>query len=288
MLGVDVNSECIQMLEVYLKKQRFYIQKTAEQRLPPGAVIQQRVVQSEIFKKELAVLIKAGFPRGKPCIMALPVNQVLHKTLPIMPELSQAELEAHIQREVLAVVPQKMSEIVWDYCIIPGKNEILVTLAQQENLFSCVDLFNACGLNLKVIDVESYALARAWRVCYPEFASTSGLYGIALLRAQLITLVLIYRNGVIAARSVPFEWGENLSSTLAQLISSLPLEQELLPLKQLWLAGEIVQTHDVSALENHLNIPVKIVEFGENVQGCALLEASKLFLNLGIALWGKC
>ena len=245
-------------------------------------------MQPEIFKNELASLIKARTRRSKPCIIALPVNQVLHKTLPIMPGLSTTELEDHIQREAGAVLPAKMTDIIWDYCFIPGKNEISVTLAQPDNVMTYVELFNACGLNLKVIDVDSYALARVWRASYPEFACTANLYGIALLRTQSITMALVHKQSVLVARSLPCVGSENVSSLLTQLISSLPLNPDLPSLKHVWLAGECATPDQVSVLENLLNIPVEIVKFGENFHGAAALDAAKLFLNIGIALWGKC
>ncbi|MFI4954700.1 MAG: type IV pilus biogenesis protein PilM [Gammaproteobacteria bacterium] len=300
-LAIDVSSESLQLLEVRVTKNRYQLQNYSTHPLPANCVIQQRISDITAFSQILANAVNQFKPRAKQAILALPVNQVITKTLPILSHLSPSEVTKHIQYEVLAQMPTS-TEIYWDYAYISAMprgtkattQEISIVIAQQTSITPYLQAFNHCHLPLCTIDVESYALARAWCWAYSHQTSEPNLHALLLLRAQLITLVLMQGKRVLYARGCPVEaqvpYDVALLPCIQQLWSTLPLNPDWPAITQIGLVGECAQQTYAALLSVELAVPVFLLELGNEFlagQKFSFIEPSKLFLSLGLCLWGK-
>jgi len=278
-LAVDISSEFLHLLEV--KPKPTYISMP----LPNGCVTQQRLTNTEqfieILKEELKALAPKHFWQQRKAIMALPVNHVIIKTTQTHAAMRQQERLEQLQQLINTQTAAIAAEVCWDYTGFPsaqaGISEVVVAVAQQATVLAYQQAFAACGLCLQVIDVESYALARAWRARYQQRILSLKTYGVLLVRRELITLVAISANAQLYARAIPVEIAEayetSLLRTALQLIKGLRFSAETLELHELYLAGEYATAQHAHLLQQQLSTPV------------AVIENPTQFLCFGLTLW---
>lgn len=300
-LAIDVNSESLQLLEVRATKKYYQLQNYLTHPLPPHCVIQQRVADTTAFSQALVEAITQFKPLAKQAILALPVNQVITKTLAILSHLSPTEVTKHIQQEILSQMPTT-PDIYWDYAYVSPPldqhpattREITLVIAQQISIQPYLQAFAACKLPLGIIDIESYALARAWQFCYPTLSAQSNLQVLLMLRSQCITLVLLQYGRVLYARVAPIEsslaYETALLPCIQQLWRTLPLHAEWPAITHIALTGECAQSSYRSLLQTELNLPVYLIELGDHLQippHFSSIATGALFLSLGLCLWGR-
>lgn len=286
MLTIDVNSEFLHLQVTEWRTSRGLKRSYVRQRLPEGCIYQHRLLKQTPFIEALREAYQQLFPKKGPkrVIMALPINQAIVKTLPVVKGMRERELLHHMDQLVRSQTATTGAEVFWDYGYLsPSMREemqAVLVIAQQIAVLPWQQAILASGLWLNVVDIESYALMRAWQDEFSHRNSSqlsSQTVAIALLRQEQITLIAFtLSQGLLYARCAPLnETANDAENIMLQLFKGMQLTHELGEIPTLYLCGELTNLEMVEALTRVLSITVESV-------------ADPLsFLSAGLALWEK-
>lgn len=241
-VGIDIGEHSLKLLQVRREGEKREIVHFKRLPTPAGAMEGEWIRDFPLLAESLRQLAEGVSPE-LPVATAVAGQSVFirHFTLPVMKE---RELAMAVPLEAEAHLPIPVREVMLDYLPLGKvvedgvqKQEIMVVAARTAVVEQLQQLFQEAGLNLKVMDVESMALARtaalfdnAWRT--PERA-------VALVDIGATTTNFsVYAGGVLRfTRTLPIG-GERLTRALVDFFQ-LPWEEAEKTKSIINLAGDL-------------------------------------------------
>src|SRR5690554_2186243 len=92
LLGIDISTAAVKLLELTKDGQRFRVESYAVAPLPPDAVIDKNIAKVEIIANVIKTLVKQSGTRLKHAAVAVPSSSVITKTISMPASLSEDEL----------------------------------------------------------------------------------------------------------------------------------------------------------------------------------------------------
>lgn len=167
-LGVDISSTSIKVLELSRSGNRYRVESYAVEPLPPNAVVEKNITDAEAVGEVLQRVVSKSKTSLKTAAVAVPGSSVITKTIEMDASLSEDEMENQIKVEADQYIPYPLDEVSIDFEIqgmVEGSNdkvEVLLAACRNENVELRSDALDLGGLTAKVVDVEAYAMERAF------------------------------------------------------------------------------------------------------------------------------
>ena len=167
MLGIDISSTTVKLLELSREGDRYRVESYAVAPLPPEAVVEKNVNQVETVGKLINDLVVRSKTRAKQAVAAVSGSAVIIKMIAMPAGLSEEDLEAQLIVEADQYIPFPLEEVALDFEELgpfPGREDqvnILLAVCRQENIESRVDALEVAGLRPAIMDVEVFAMERA-------------------------------------------------------------------------------------------------------------------------------
>jgi len=202
LLGVDISSSSIKLLELSKSGSKYKVLNYASRPLPENAVVEKNINDLEavgevIFK--LSALLKTS---TKDAAVAVAGSAVITKTIEMSAYLKDAEMESQIAVEADQYIPYPLDEVAIDFerQRISPKNpdmvEVLLAACKKENVDLRVAALEMGGFNAKVVDIEAYAIERAYQLLVQQMdLQEEALVAIVDIGAVMTTLYVL-RDGV--------------------------------------------------------------------------------------------
>lgn len=95
---------------------------------------------------------------------------VISKVIDMDTAMSETERESRIRLDADQYIPYPLEEVNLDFEVLgpslttDGQSRVLLVASRTENVEQRVDVLGLAGLNTKVVDVESYAVERAFQL----------------------------------------------------------------------------------------------------------------------------
>lgn len=166
MVGIDISSYSIKVLEITHVDDKFQIKGYGCERLPAKAFEGNTVKNIDAVAACLKrALLKAKIT-SKIAVLAVPDAAVISKIVQINKGLTESEIEALIFIETDNHFPYPIDEISVDFEVMgpsvnnPAMLDVLVVASRTVIVNSLVEVVNRAGLEAKIVDVESYAVER--------------------------------------------------------------------------------------------------------------------------------
>lgn len=164
LLGIDISSSAVRLLELSKLQERYVINAYAYELLPEE-------VDEEKKTEAVADVIKQALKNAKTktrrAAIAVPDSSVITKIIQLDKGLVDEDMEELVALEADKYIPFSLEDVSLDYNILgeSAKGEayvdVLVVASRSENVNAKVELLSQCGLEVVVVDVESYATERA-------------------------------------------------------------------------------------------------------------------------------
>lgn len=167
LLGVDIGSSSMRVLELKQTAAGFMVQAYASEPLPDNTVEGNTIKDINRLALALKKLVDKSLSKTRSVAVAVPDSSVITKVVQLEEDLSETEREELVVLEADKYIPYPIDEVSIDYEIIgpsaKGGNlqDVLVVASRAENINVRIDLIKESGLDLKIVDVESYAVERA-------------------------------------------------------------------------------------------------------------------------------
>lgn len=169
MVGIDISSTAVKLLELGKVKDRYRVDSYSVIPLQPETIVDKVIKQpgqlADTIKK---AVLKAGC-HSKRAAVAVTDSSVITKVIKMDKSLNDEQMETHIAIEAEKYIPYPLEEVNFDFDVIGEISnadelvDVLLVASRTDNVESKVGVVENAGLEVGVVDVESYAAERA---CY--------------------------------------------------------------------------------------------------------------------------
>ena len=212
LLGVDISSTAVRILELSLSSSHYAVRAYGHVALPDNAVlghaIQNRAVVASCIKK---ILTMAPFS-SRQAACAIPDALAISKIIQINVGLNQHEIEALVIVEAKHHIPYPINEINLDFNVLgpSSKNtamlDVLMVATKAEHVQHRMDVLMLAGLEPLLVDVESYVVERAVPFMVAGLPIDSDKKNIAILDiGESLTHLFVFQGmKLIFSREISF------------------------------------------------------------------------------------
>lgn len=203
LLGVDISSASIKLLELSRQKDCYQVECYGIEPLPPNAVVEKNIDNIEIVGKAVKKLVAKVKPHVNQAAVAVAGSAAITRIIEMDADLSDDERESQIRLEAEQYIPYPMEEVHIDFEVMapvandPARVNVLLAASRHENVDWYVDVLEIGGLVAKIVDVEAYAMERAFSLLSATIDNTESIIAIVDIGATMTTLTIMNNRTAI-------------------------------------------------------------------------------------------
>ncbi len=170
LIGIDISSTSCKLIELGKVGSRYRVESYAVEPLPQEAMADRDIRDPEVVGEALKRVISRSGTNVKHVAVSVAGSSVITKIIQMDKDLSEDEMESQIEVEADQYIPYPLEEVALDFQIlgesekVPDKVDVLLAASRSENVYSRVDALELAGLTAKIVDVEAYAIERAFKL----------------------------------------------------------------------------------------------------------------------------
>lgn len=210
-LGIDISSSSIKLLELSRNGDHYRVESYAVASLPPNAVVEKNIAEVEAVADVLRTVTGRAKTKVKTVAVAVAGSAVITKLIDMPSGLSDEAMESQISLEADQYIPYPLDEVALDFEVQgpapnnPDQVEVLLAACRRENVDSRVDALELAELAAKVVDVEAYAVERAFKLCQTQFDyEDDSVVAIVDIGATMTTLSVLVGGSTVYTREQLF------------------------------------------------------------------------------------
>lgn len=211
LIGLDISSTSVKLLELSLQGDRYRVESYGVEPLPQNAVVEKNIADVEGVGEAIIRLLARAKPRSKNAAVAVSGSAVITKIIEMDADLSDDERESQIRLEADQYIPYPLEEISLDFEVIgpsptnPERVSVLLAASRTENIEFRTDVLVIANLTAKVVDVEAYAMERAFDLLVDSLpCGREGTVAVIDIGATMTTLNVINDGKIIYTREQLF------------------------------------------------------------------------------------
>lgn len=236
-LGLDISSTTVKLLELSQTGGRYRVESYAVSSLPQDAVIEKSVNDVDGVTNAIRTVLAQSRTKVKSVSAAVAGSSVITKLIDMPKGLSEDELETQLTLEADQYIPYPLDEVAIDF-EIQGESpesdkqvEVLLAACRRETIESRVEAIENADLVPKIMDVEAYAMERAFSQIRPQLdLDEDSTVAIVDIGATMTTLSVLHNGQTVYTREQLFG-GKQLTDEIMRRYG-LPLEEAGLAKKQ--------------------------------------------------------
>ncbi|MBV1914392.1 MAG: pilus assembly protein PilM [Pseudomonadales bacterium] len=209
-LGLDLSSTSVKLLELSRSGDRFRVESYSVEPLPASAVVEKNIVEIEPVGEAIRRVIDRAKTKQKLVAVAVSGSAVITKTIEMSAALKDHEIEDQISIEADQYIPYPLDEVAIDFEVLgpseddPTLNQILLAACRRENVEIRQDVLAVAGLEAKIVDVEAYAMERAFSLIVEQIDEDAEVVAIVDIGATMTTLSVLVNGKIIYTREQLF------------------------------------------------------------------------------------
>jgi len=200
------------MLELSRQGDRYRVESYSVEPLPPNAVVEKNINDVEAVGEVLKKVVSRSRTGVKNAAVAVSGSAVITKTIQMPAGLNDFELEDEIAGEADQYIPYPLDEVAIDFEVIgpseinPDQVDVLLAACRKENVDVREDALQMASLTPKVVDVEAYALERAFTMLESQLEKDAEEQVVAIvdIGATMTTLSVLVDGETVYTREQLF------------------------------------------------------------------------------------
>jgi len=212
LLGIDISSTSVKLLELSRSGGRYKVEAYAVEPLPPNAVVEKNIAELEGVGQALSRVVAKARTAVKTAAVAVAGSAVITKTIEMDGGLSDDELENQLKIEADQYIPYPLEEVAIDFEVQgtstrnADRVDVLLAACRKENVEVREAALALAGLTAKVVDVEAYALERAFSLLGDQLGGNADELTVAVvdIGATMTTLSVLHHGRTIYTREQLF------------------------------------------------------------------------------------
>ena len=210
-LGIDISSSSVKLLELSRSGDQYRVESYAVASLPPNAVVEKNIAEVQAVADVLRNVHGRAKTKLKTVAVAVAGSAVITKLIDMPAGLGEDAMETQISLEADQYIPYPLDEVALDFEVQgpvannPDQVEVLLAACRRENVDSRVDALELAELAAKVVDVEAYAVERAFKLVQSQFDYDDGqVVAIVDIGATMTTLSVLVNGSTVYTREQLF------------------------------------------------------------------------------------
>ena len=177
MLGVDISTTAVKILQLSPSGNSYKVDNYIIRPLPANSVVEKNISDIDAVGDCIAQAVSILKPSLKDAAIAVAGSAVITKTIEMNSALSDSEMENQIIVEADQYIPYPLDEVSIDFERqkmserSPDMVEVLLAACRRETVDARVTALELGGLTAKVVDIEAYAIERAYTLLEEQVAS---------------------------------------------------------------------------------------------------------------------
>jgi type IV pilus assembly protein PilM len=215
-IGLDIGSSSIKLVELKEGKSGFRLQNLAVSSLPPEAIVDGALMDSVTIINTIRDLIATSKTKTKEVATSVSGHSVIVKKISL-PLMTEAELEESIPWEAERYIPFDINDVNIDFQIFgasaenPEVMDVVLVAAKKDIINDYVSVIMESGLNPVIIDIDSFALENMLAMNYE--IEKDEIVAIANIGAS-VTNINILRNNVTGFTRDIFKGGNQITEEI--------------------------------------------------------------------------
>jgi type IV pilus assembly protein PilM len=236
-LGLDVSSTTVKLLELSYSGDRYRVESYAVSSLPQDAVIEKNVNDVEGVSNAIRTVVAQSRTKLKNVAAAVAGSSVITKIIDMPQGLGDDDMETQLTLEADQYIPYPLDEVSIDFEIqgpspeSESQVEVLLAACRRETIEARVEAIEGSELLPKIMDVEAYAMERAFFLLQDQLElDDDSTVAVIDIGATMTTLSVLNNGQTIYTREQLFG-GKQLTDEIMRRYG-LPLEEAGLAKKQ--------------------------------------------------------
>ncbi|MDG0978336.1 MAG: pilus assembly protein PilM [Halieaceae bacterium] len=236
-LGIDISSTTVKLLELSRSGERYRVESYGVASLPVDAVIEKNVNDIAGVAKAIAQVVSQSKTKVKFVSAAVAGSSVITKLVDMPEGLNDDAMEAQLAVEADQYIPYPLEEVAIDFEVqgpsldTENYDSVLIAACRRETIEARVEAIEEAGLEAKIVDVEAYAMERAFTLIEHQLdLEPDNTVAVVDIGATMTTLSVLHQGQTIYTREQLFG-GKQLTDEIMRRYG-LPLEEAGLAKKQ--------------------------------------------------------
>jgi len=225
-VGIDIGSSSVKLVQLKEQKGGYILENVGMLPLPPEAIVDNTLMDSSSIAETVKKLLKGLNIRVKDAACSVSGNSVIIRKISL-PAMPSEELEDQIHWEAEQYIPFDVNDVNIDFQILspdkqdPSKMDVLLVASKKEIINDYLAVFNEAGINLAVVDVDSFAVQNAFVFNYD--VDPEKVLALINIGASMMNLNIIKNDISLFTRDV--QMGGNLYSEEIQKQFGVNIEE---------------------------------------------------------------
>lgn len=165
--ALDISTTRVKLLELAGGPGRWQVEAYASEPMPAAAIRDQQIAEPELVGQAVARVFARAGCRQQQVALAVSGAAVISKIIDMPATLSEDEIEQQIGFEADAYIPYPIEDVSLDFSILgvsesdPDMQRVLLAACRRETVEMRVAAVEMAGRQVKIVDVEAYALQNA-------------------------------------------------------------------------------------------------------------------------------
>ncbi len=222
LLGIDISSIAVKLLELSYRDGRYRVESYAVEPLSANAVTERTINDVEAVGNAIRRAWDRTGTKTREAAVAVAGSAVITKVVTLLAGLSEEELLAQIELEADRYIPFPIEEVNLDFVVLgpseknPQLADVLLAASRSDNVDTRVEALERAGLKAKVVDVEAYALEAAFALIAPRLPRQGqGTVALVDVGATMTLLNVLHDGRSVYTREQVFG-GRQLTEAIQQ------------------------------------------------------------------------
>ena len=211
MLGMDISSSALKLIELSKTGDSFKVEAYRVLPLPPNTIVDKNIADLDALSETIAAVVKRSGSKLTDIVAAVSSSSVITKEIELPAGLTELQMEMQIEVEADQYIPYPMEEVAFDFDVLgeaennPDLVRVLLAAYRQKNVEHRRQALEMAGFNPKVIDVESFAVERAYKLIEGQLDEVSDqVVAIADIGASVFSFTVLVDGKIIYSREQQF------------------------------------------------------------------------------------
>jgi type IV pilus assembly protein PilM len=210
-IGIDIGSSSVKLVQLKDLKDSFQLLSVGIVPLPPEAIVDNTMMDSSSIVSAVKNISSSLGVKVKDVACSISGNSVIIRKI-VLPAMPPEELEDQITWEAEQYIPFDINDVNMDFQILspdsmdPSKMNVLLVASKKDIINDYVSVFNEAGMNLSVVDVDSFAVQNAFEMNHD--VSTEDVVALINIGASVMNINVVKSGITLFTRDV--QMGGNL------------------------------------------------------------------------------
>ena len=207
LLGLDISSTTVKLLELSRSGDKYRVESYVVSSMPQEAVVEKAINDVDAVAQSVRNVVAQSRTKLKTVSAAVAGTAVITKLIDMPSGLSEDELETQLTLEADQYIPYPLEEVALDFEMqgpsLDRENmvEVLLAACRRETIDARVEAIESAELTPKVIDVEAYAMERAYGLIRDQLdIKEDSVVAVVDIGATMTTLSVLKNSATIYTR----------------------------------------------------------------------------------------